>query len=122
MTLRRNDSRSGWRKPLLGLSFMVALSGCAFAPGGHIDYDTQGEDLSENIEVKPITPSLVKTMAASGNELRESLFEYAENAEPQMEDTDYPASFTRVLIERSEGTDWWHRLSGSASSVRMAVE
>tara|TARA_Y100000780_G_C13525773_1_gene355676 strand:+ start:116 stop:688 length:573 start_codon:yes stop_codon:yes gene_type:complete len=33
-----------------------------------------------------------------------------------------PASFTRVLIERSEGTDWWHRLSGSASSVRMAVE
>ncbi|RXE48171.1 polysaccharide export protein [Chromohalobacter israelensis] len=89
MTLRRNDSRSGWRKPLLGLSFMVALSGCAFAPGGHIDYDTQGEDLSENIEVKPITPSLVKTMAASGNELRESLFEYAENAEPQMEDTDY---------------------------------
>ena len=89
MTLRRNDSRSGWRKPLLGLSFMVALSGCAFAPGGHIDYDTQGEDLSENIEVKPITPSLVKTMAASGNELRESLFEYAENAEPQVEDTDY---------------------------------
>ena len=89
MTVRRNESRSGWRKPLLGLSFMVALSGCAFAPGGHIDYDTQGEDLSENIEVKPITPSLVKTMAASGNELRESLFEYAENAEPQVEDTDY---------------------------------
>ncbi|ABE59064.1 polysaccharide export protein [Chromohalobacter israelensis] len=89
MTLRRNESRSGWRKPLLGLSFMVALSGCAFAPGGHIDYDTQGEDLSENIEVKPITPSLVKTMAASGDELRESLFEYAENAEPQMEDLDY---------------------------------
>ncbi|MEQ7871372.1 polysaccharide export protein [Chromohalobacter salexigens] len=89
MTLRRNESRSGWRKPLLGLSFMVALSGCAFAPGGHIDYDTQGEDLSENIEVKPITPSLVKSLAASGDELRESLFEYAENAEPQMEDIDY---------------------------------
>ncbi|MEG3116446.1 hypothetical protein R3F72_15100 [Salinicola sp. 4072] len=34
----------------------------------------------------------------------------------------YPASFTRVLIERSEGTDWWHRLSGSASSARIAVE
>ena len=33
-----------------------------------------------------------------------------------------PASFTRVLIERSEGTDWWHRLSGSASSARIAVE
>ena len=37
-------------------------------------------------------------------------------------DTDHPASFTRVLIERSEGTDWWHRLSGSASSARIAVE
>lgn len=35
---------------------------------------------------------------------------------------DNPASFTRVLIERSEGTDWWHRLSGSASSARIAVE
>ena len=36
--------------------------------------------------------------------------------------TSDPASFTRVLIERSEGTDWWHRLSGSASSARIAVE
>jgi len=41
---------------------------------------------------------------------------------PEIFNTDQPASFTRVLIERSEGTDWWHRLSGSASSVRMAVE
>ncbi|CAO1667800.1 hypothetical protein NYA28ABAC_03140 [Salinicola sp. NYA28a] len=38
------------------------------------------------------------------------------------ENDHYPASFTRVLIERSEGTDWWHRLSGSASSARIAVE
>ncbi|MDF9435181.1 MULTISPECIES: polysaccharide export protein [Chromohalobacter] len=83
MTVRRNESRSGWRKPLLGLSFMVALSGCAFAPGGHIDYDTQGEDLSENIEVKPITPSLVKTLAATEDELSESLREYTENAVPE---------------------------------------
>lgn len=83
MTLRRNDSRSGWRKPLLGLSFMVALSGCAFAPGGHIDYDTEGEDLSDNIEVKPITPSLVKSMAAAEDELSESLMEYTEDAVPE---------------------------------------
>ncbi|WP_280569545.1 polysaccharide export protein [Chromohalobacter sp. 296-RDG] len=84
--------RSGWRKPLLGLSFMVALSGCAFAPGGNIDYeaDTQGEDLSDNIEVKAITPSLVKTMAATEDELRDSLFEYTENAVPESEiDYDY---------------------------------
>lgn len=83
MTLRRNDSRSGWRKPLLGLSFMVVLSGCAFAPGGHIDYDTEGEDLSDNIEVKPITPSLVKSMAAAEDELSESLMEYTEDAVPE---------------------------------------
>jgi len=36
--------------------------------------------------------------------------------------TVYPASFTRALIERSEGTGCWHCLSGFASSARVAVE
>ncbi|SOC57474.1 polysaccharide export outer membrane protein [Chromohalobacter canadensis] len=83
MTASRMEYRSGWRKPLLGLSFMVALSGCAFAPGSNIDYDTEGEALSDNIEVKPITPSLVKSMAAAEDELSESLMEYTEDAVPE---------------------------------------
>ncbi|MCE0732455.1 hypothetical protein LWH48_06515 [Halomonas sp. G15] len=33
-----------------------------------------------------------------------------------------PASFTRMLIERSEGPGWWQCLPGSASSARVAVE
>ncbi|WP_083633050.1 polysaccharide export protein [Chromohalobacter japonicus] len=92
MTASRMEYRSGWRKPLLGLSFMVALSGCAFAPGSNLDYeaDSQGEDISDNIEVKAITPSLVKTMVESKDDLRDSLFEYTENAVPESEiDYDY---------------------------------
>jgi hypothetical protein len=33
-----------------------------------------------------------------------------------------PASFTRLLIERSEGPGWWHRSSRLTSSARMVVE
>lgn len=83
MTIRCNEARSGWGKPLLGLSLLVALSGCALAPGSHMGYDTQGENLSDNIEIKPITPSLVKTLAATEDELSESLREYTENAVPE---------------------------------------
>ncbi|MCI0511144.1 polysaccharide export outer membrane protein [Chromohalobacter marismortui] len=88
MIASRMEYRSGWRKPLLGLSLLVVLSGCAFAPGSHMGYDTQGENLSDNIEIKPITPSLVKTLAATEDDLRDSLFEYSENAVPES-DLDY---------------------------------
>jgi len=40
----------------------------------------------------------------------------------RVKDTLDPASFTRMLIERSEGPGWWQCLPGSASSARVAVE
>ncbi|MCK2183055.1 polysaccharide export protein [Halomonas getboli] len=42
---------------------MLALGGCAFAPGGHIDPDTAGESLDDRVDVVPITVDLVGAMS-----------------------------------------------------------
>lgn len=39
----------------------VSLSGCAFAPGGHIDYDTDSAPIDDLVDVEPITLGLVRT-------------------------------------------------------------
>ncbi|MEC9481696.1 MAG: polysaccharide export protein [Halomonas sp.] len=49
-------------RPLAGLALVMGLSACAFAPGGHIDYDTDTAPLDDAVEVQPITLGLVKAM------------------------------------------------------------
>lgn len=42
---------------------MLAIGGCAFAPGGHIDPDTAGDSLDAQVDLVPITVNLVRGMA-----------------------------------------------------------
>lgn len=43
---------------------MVGLVGCAFAPGGHMDYPaTEEVDLSTMVDIEPITPALLQRIA-----------------------------------------------------------
>lgn len=37
------------------------LAGCAWAPGGHIDYDADAPPLDNRVEIQPITPQLIAT-------------------------------------------------------------
>ncbi|EPC04208.1 hypothetical protein L861_02525 [Litchfieldella anticariensis FP35 = DSM 16096] len=56
---------TGTRRSVVTWLFIVllagALSGCAWAPGGHMDYDTEGPDISHLVDIEPITPELVAT-------------------------------------------------------------
>ncbi|WP_240612336.1 polysaccharide export protein [Salinicola lusitanus] len=49
---------------MLALSLVVSASGCAFAPGGHIDYDTDSAPIDDLVDVEPITLGLVRTQQA----------------------------------------------------------
>ncbi|WP_416137155.1 polysaccharide export protein [Halomonas sp. HK25] len=40
---------------------VVLLSGCSLAPGGHIDYKAEEVSLEHQVDIVPITPSLVST-------------------------------------------------------------
>ncbi len=46
---------------LLALAGAVWLSGCALAPGGHMDYRTETAPLDDLVDIEPITPGLVAT-------------------------------------------------------------
>lgn len=60
-------------RPLRRLSFaaaligVLALSGCALAPGGHMDYNTQAAPIDDLVDVQPITPGLIASMPRMGN-------------------------------------------------------
>lgn len=60
----RRRSLTRWRLPVLSLSLAVVVSGCAFAPGGHIDYDTDSAPIDDLVDVEPITLGLVRTQQA----------------------------------------------------------
>lgn len=57
--------RPKWSKRLLVATLSGWLSACAFAPGGHIGYDTRAETLDDIVDVRPITLELVKGLAAA---------------------------------------------------------
>ncbi|MFY0990290.1 polysaccharide export protein [Halomonas sp. C05BenzN] len=40
---------------------LIALQGCAFAPGGHIDYRTDAAPLDDLVDIEPITFGLVRS-------------------------------------------------------------
>ena len=44
---------------LLALAGAAWLSGCALAPGGHMDYRTETAPLDDLVDIEPITPGLV---------------------------------------------------------------
>ncbi|WP_235040404.1 polysaccharide export protein [Vreelandella profundi] len=60
-------------RPLRRLPFaaaligVLALSGCALAPGGHMDYNTQAAPIDDLVDVQPITPGLIASMPRIGN-------------------------------------------------------
>ncbi|WFF43013.1 polysaccharide export protein Wza [Salinicola endophyticus] len=50
---------------LAALLLVTGLSGCAFAPGGHIGYETDSAPIDDLVDVEPITLGLVRTQQAS---------------------------------------------------------
>ncbi|MEP4559002.1 polysaccharide export protein [Cobetia amphilecti] len=55
------------RTTLRAFSFaavVLAMSGCAFAPGGHMDYEAEVAPLTDQVEVTPITPGLISNYRA----------------------------------------------------------
>lgn len=63
-----NLRRGRWCSPALLLSLAVVISGCAFAPGGHIDYDTDSAPVDDLVDVEPITLGLVRTQQAAASQ------------------------------------------------------
>lgn len=45
----------------------LVVSGCAMAPGGHIDYETETPDISHLVDIEPITPELVRAYRSEIN-------------------------------------------------------
>lgn len=60
------------KKLVLGACLAIMLGfigGCAWAPGGHIDYRTTADtDLDDQVDIVPITPSLISTYRAQNGE------------------------------------------------------
>ncbi len=40
-------------------ALLLGLTGCAYAPGGHIDYETEAPDIDHLVDIQAITPALV---------------------------------------------------------------
>ncbi|SHF48194.1 polysaccharide export outer membrane protein [Modicisalibacter ilicicola DSM 19980] len=49
---------------------MSTLAGCAWAPGGHIDYDADAPPLDDRVEVQPITPEFIATYREQVNAVK----------------------------------------------------
>ncbi|WP_163560103.1 polysaccharide export protein [Halomonas sp. NO4] len=47
------------RAGILPLLLVGSLTGCAMAPGGHIDYDADPPSIDHLVDIEPITPDLV---------------------------------------------------------------
>jgi len=66
--------RLGWLPATL---IAALLSGCAWAPGSHMDYQAESAPIDELVDVQPITPGLVATyreeVAAAGHAMPENL-------------------------------------------------
>lgn len=62
MMLRFARQAASLARPLAGLALIMGLSACAFAPGGHIDYDAETAPLDDVVEIQPITLGLVRAM------------------------------------------------------------
>lgn len=61
-----NASPFRWLLPTL--LTVATLSGCAFAPGGHMSYDTETAPIDDLVDIEPITPGLVATFRQAANQ------------------------------------------------------
>ncbi|GHB09939.1 polysaccharide export protein [Salinicola rhizosphaerae] len=52
---------------LLAVVVSLGLNGCAFAPGGHIGYDTDSAPIDDLVDVEPITLGLVRAEQMAGD-------------------------------------------------------
>ncbi|WP_148255159.1 polysaccharide export protein [Aidingimonas lacisalsi] len=57
----------GGRHWLGVIALSAGISGCAMAPGGHIDYETESVSLDGLVDIEPITPELVSEYRARLN-------------------------------------------------------
>ncbi|WP_319022833.1 polysaccharide export protein [Salinicola avicenniae] len=57
-----------WRAIWLCMSLGVVLSGCAFAPGGNIGYETDSAPIDDLVDVEPITLGLVRSQQMAPTE------------------------------------------------------
>lgn len=84
---RQHPGRQRSRGPVLFVLLLCAalgLGGCAFAPGGHINYETDTAPIDDLVNIEPITPGLVaayrdalsKSGSAMPDELRTALDDY----------------------------------------------
>ncbi len=48
-------------KALSLATLLVTVGGCAFAPGGHMEYEAEIAPLSDQVTISPITPGLIST-------------------------------------------------------------
>lgn len=71
--------------PLALVAGLALLQGCAYAPGGHIDYDVDPPSIDHLVDIQAITPALVATYRREVNgdiagltppELQQSLDDY----------------------------------------------
>ncbi|WP_232819989.1 polysaccharide export protein [Aliidiomarina celeris] len=99
---------------ILGAASLAILSGCAYAPGSHMDPDKAGENLEGQVQFHTISPQLI-------NELRTPKSTPVHNAEldQQQEQYDYRVGRGDVLTI----TVWNHpELTIPAGSQRSAEE
>ncbi|WP_081949062.1 polysaccharide export protein [Litchfieldella xinjiangensis] len=98
-TLTAGKRRKGRTALGLGgtLLAVMLISGCAMAPGGHIDYGTEGNSLEDQVDVEPITPALIAAMDTMKRSARPVDSEFRE----QMRDYDYkvgPGDVLSVIV------------------------
>ncbi|ANF58408.1 polysaccharide export protein [Halotalea alkalilenta] len=54
------------------LAFIAPIAGCAFAPGGNIDYSTDSAPIDDLVDVEPITLGLVRAQATEARLTRDA--------------------------------------------------
>lgn len=56
---------------LVVASIALLVAGCSLAPGGDIDYDApESPDLMQMVDIKPITPELIRSLASQEDQTR----------------------------------------------------
>ncbi len=69
-------------KLLLAMATTALLAGCSFAPGSHMEYQTETAPIDELVDIEPITPGLIASWQAPdggqpmSDELRSLIAEY----------------------------------------------
>ncbi|WP_458527199.1 polysaccharide export protein [Onishia taeanensis] len=72
-------NRCSLGKRLSTVIMVVALSGCAWAPGSHVSYETESAPIDDLVDIQPITPGLVATY-------REAMSQQATSRSPELEE------------------------------------